>query len=556
MTAGILSDATPVFLLSPWKPILTCALFVAWAWLVSTFIEKDARSVRLNSVMWNGIHISSACVALIVMIFGQIFYVAFPIAIVILLAPILVYWKVRNEAVEDEHKFHLGADTIKSALERRKRTRATRQVTMAIDGKNGTVEVPSKEEPSFEIYIAAEEIILDAINHRASLLELNLTSKGCQGVYLVDGIPSAQELLPPDIGAKVISFLKQAAGVDPSDVRRRQTGAFSVTGDFADTHIDLTASGSTSSHTIRLEFDRSERARRSWETIGLLQKQRDLLDQLKQENGRHGIVLIGGGQQSGITTTGYAILSQHDSYLCNIVTLEREVIAILEGITHHSLGDLDGDYTEQLQTIIRRDPEVILAADLRDAEAAKIAVKPGNDGPLIFITMAADSMSELISKWAGLVADPRLSFNSLKAVVFQRLVRRLCENCRAPYKPTPDLAKQGLPIDTVELLYRQGGQVELKNKIVPCHICNGSGYLGQVGVFETMFLDSDTRKHLIAGDLRAAMAQSRRNKGLIRLQESAWQKVAAGETSLEEFGRVNKKKNSTKKTTKQTSSTT
>jgi type II secretory ATPase GspE/PulE/Tfp pilus assembly ATPase PilB-like protein len=77
-----------------------------------------------------------------------------------------------------------------------------------------------------------------------------------------------------------------------------------------------------------------------------------------------------------------------------------------------------------------------------------------------------------------------------------------------------------------------------------------------VGVFETMFLDSDTRKHLIAGDLRAAMAQSRRNKGLIRLQESAWQKVAAGETSLEEFGRVNKKKNSTKKTTKQTSSTT
>ena len=78
--------------------------------------------------------------------------------------------------------------------------------------------------------------------------------------------------------------------------------------------------------------------------------------------------------------------------------------------------------------------------------------------------------------------------------------------------------------------------------------------MGQIGVFETMFLDSETRKNLIAGDLRAAMAQSLRTKGLIRLQESAWQKVADGETSIEEFARVNKKKKSSKKTSKQTSS--
>ena len=178
-------------------------------------------------------------------------------------------------------------------------------------------------------------------------------------------------------------------------MRRRQTGTFSVSGDVADTHVDLTASGSTSSHTIRLEFDRKERVLRSWETIGLLPKQRELLDQLKQEDKRHGIVLIGGGLQSGITTTGYAILSQHDAYLCNIVTLEREVYATLEGITHHTLGDIGGDYTAHLQTIIRRDPEVILAADLQDPESAKIAVKTAMDGPLIFITMAADSMTEL-----------------------------------------------------------------------------------------------------------------------------------------------------------------
>ena len=183
-------------------------------------------------------------------------------------------------------------------------------------------------------------------------------------------------------------------------------------------------------------------------------------------------------------------------------------------------------------------------------EAAKNAAKPGNEGPLIIISMKATSMPELISCWAGYVADPRKSFDALQAVVYQKLVRKLCENCRVAYKPSQDLAKQGLPIDTVEQLYRKGGQVELKNKIVTCPICNGSGYMGQVGVFETMFLDSDTRKHLIAGDLKAAMSHAKRNKRYIRLQEAAWYKVAAGETSLEEFGRVSKKKAAKKKMTR------
>ncbi|MEE2912530.1 MAG: ATPase, T2SS/T4P/T4SS family [Planctomycetota bacterium] len=555
MTRAILCDATPVFLLSPWKPVLVFAVFVAWAWLVSKHLEKDARAAHLNSKIWNGVHIAAACIALAIIIFVPIFYIAYPIAIAVLLGPVLMYWKIRNEAVTEEYKFHLGTDTIKAALADRKKSRASRQVNMAIEGNNGlTVEVPHKEDPSFDIYVAAEELISDAINHRASLLELKLTSKGCQGVRLVDGIATQKEPLSPDLGAKVFAFLKEAAGTDPKDVRRRQTGTFNVSGDVPDTHIDLTASGSTSSHTIRLDFDRKERVLRSWETIGLLPKQRELFDQLKQEDKRHGIVLIGGGKQSGITTTGYAILSQHDSYLCNIVTLEREVYATLEGITHHTLGDISGDYAAHLQTLIRRDPEVILAADLQDSEAAKIAVKTGTDGPLLFITMPADSTSELLSKWAGHVSDPRQSFSNLKAVAFQRLVRRLCDNCRAPYKPTPDLKKQGLPVDSVEQLYRKGGQVEIKNKIVTCPVCEGSGYLGQVGVFETMFLDSDTRKNLIAGDLRAAMAQSRRNKGMIRLQEAAWEKVADGTTSIEEFARVNKKKKSSKKSPKQTSS--
>ncbi len=547
MFTGMLSEATPVFLLSPWKPIFIFAAFIGWGWIISTHLEKDARSLHLNADKWNGFFIGCAFIALAIMLFGVNFYIAFPVGTFVLLIPVLAYWKVRNAEVPEAMQFHLGLDSIKNSLESRKTAKANRQVSISFESKAGTITVPQKEDPQIETYLLADEIIATAFDNRATRIELQLTTKGCQGVYFVDGISEKLETLSPDQGAKVIAFFKEAASTDSNDVRRKQTGKFEISGKSGNAHIDLTASGSSSIHNIRMDFNRRESVLRDWNSLGLLEKQRELLNELTQVDRRHGIVLLGGEKQSGVTTTSYAILSQHDSYLSNIVTLEREVIAGLEGITHNADGEIDGEYATQLQTIIRRDPEVILATDVQDQEVAKIAVKPGIEGPLIYLSMPASSLKDLVSKWAGMVADPKKSFEGLQAIVFQKLARRLCENCRVAFKPSPDLAKQGLPIDTVEQLYRKGGQIEFKNKVIQCPVCKGTGYMGQVGIFATMFLDHDSRKHLFAGDLKAAMAHARRNKKLVRLQESAWQKVAAGETSLEEFGRVNKTKSKAKK---------
>lgn len=545
----MLSDASPVLLLSPWKPVFILFTFIAWGWMFSTHLDKDVRAVHLNAGKWNAIQMSCGAIALCIMLFGGMFYITYPIGLAIMITPILMYWKVRNEEVSEEYKFYIGADTIKASLAVRRAKKTRKQVTVQFDGAKGRVDIPEKEDASFEIYAATEEIISEALSNRATRLELQLTSKGCKIAYLSDGVPTLLDPISAGLGAKVIAFLKETAGTDPKDFRRKLVGSFEVSGGIPKARIDLTTSGSSHVNVLQLDFDREARVNMPWDALGLLPSQRDLFDQLKQEKRRHGIVLIGGNTQSGVTTTGYSILSQHDSYLCNIVTLEQEVFTTLEGITHHAAGDSDQDYTSQLQSIIRRDPEVILAADLKDEDAAKMAAKPGRDGPLIFISMSASSMKELVSKWATMVADPRQAFGALQAVVHQKLVRKLCENCRVPYQPSADLAKQGLPIDTVEQLYRQGGQVEHKNKVIECPICSGSGYLGQIGVFETMFLDNDTRKHLIAGDLKAAMAHARRNKCLTRLHEAAWLKVADGQTSIEEFGRVSSKKKSAKKKT-------
>ena len=196
MSIHFLLDDSTVFLLSPWKPVLIFIAFIAWGWLFSTHLDKDAQKVRLNVMKWNGIQMTCGAVALFIMYFGGVFYIAYPIGLVVMVAPILLYWKVRNEEVPEEREFNIKAETFKKAFERRKTAKAQGQVSIYFDGKNGRTEIPAKDTPAFEIYSTADEIIKEAITNRSNRLELQLSSKECRVAYLVDGFPTHLASLP------------------------------------------------------------------------------------------------------------------------------------------------------------------------------------------------------------------------------------------------------------------------------------------------------------------------------------------------------------------------
>ncbi len=547
---SLLAEFTPVYFMSPWKPFLVVAVFIAWAWLVGTKLDKDATKFHIDPIKWNSYQLGGAGVALAAMLFIPNFYLSFPIGSVILFTTTFIYWKYRNAEVPESEQFQFGTDGLRKRAEQRKAMKAGRLVTLKFDGSNGEIAVPNKTDEKLLAYLDAETLLSSALGNRATRLEIKLDSKGCQGIYLVDGIPSKTEVLSPKDGVAAVGFLKELAGTDPTDVRKKQHGTFTVIHEGGRTPVDLTASGSTGSHSLKIEFDRKKRIRIPLDSTGLLPKQTEALNVYQQDEHRHGVILVGSAKQQGLTTTCYSLVHSHDSYLNNILALERENIATLEGVTHQLVGEDGGNYATNLQTVLRRDPEIILSADMDDAASASLAAKSGIDGPLIFVGMNANSFRDLVSKWASLVGDPREAFNSLQAVTYQRLVRKVCENCRVAYTPSEDLAKQGLPIKEVEQLYRAGGQLQVKNKVVECPVCKGCGYLGQIGVFETMFLTKDIRKQLIAGDLKAAMALARREHKLVRLQDAGWAKVAAGVTTLEEFGRVSKSGQTKKKAKK------
>lgn len=529
------------FLVSFWKPLLILLPFIPWAWLISSVLDKDAKYHYLNARMWNGIHLATGAAALATMIFIPIFFVGFPVGLLVLSSSLVVYWQVRDRQVPEDAQFSLSSFRLSEKLEARRAAKASRHAVLRfIDAKDKERPVPQEDNPLRPVHLAAEDIIVPSIEARATRIDLVLTAKGTVVYHTIDGVRSKRQPLPADVGAKIFDYIKDIAGMDTSDRRREQVGVCEVVAPTGRVKTNVTTAGSSAAQQLRLEFNRQERLIKPFDALGLLPSQLQSLRELEVPENRHGIVLLGAPQGHGLSTLGYSFLNRHDAYTSNIKTLEAEVEAELDGVDHAKWdpSSTTADFATSLQSILRRDPDIVLIAQPRDSESAVVASQPGIEGPLIYVPQRASSIEEQVADWVKRVGDVKQATRALRAVVNGRLVRTLCPNCRQAYQPAAEqLKKLNLSPDRVKQLYRKGGKVQVKNRIEECPVCQGSGYLNQTGIFEVMMVDDDVRRLLMAGDLKGARAHARRNK-MIYLHEAAMQKVLTGETSLEELVRV------------------
>lgn len=537
----LLADATTAFLMNPVKPILLVLTFAPWAWLVSSRLEKDARYFHLNSTGWNSAFLAGGFLALLVFLFVPIFWIGWPAAILILLAPILIYWKVRNAAVPEKHRFSFSDMSMSDRMEAKRQAKAARDVVLTFfTHEKVKVPVPSKEEPAFMTHLAAEELLGPAMESRASSVELAVNRQGAASGRTVDGIRYKQDTLAVEDAMKVVDFVKDLAGMDVSDRRRRQRGTFRVSGPSGQPEMTVTTAGSSNGLNLRVEIDRPKQLSRPFDLLGMLPVQVKRFDPLLEEDTRHGIVLVGAPAGQGLRTSIYSLMSRHDAYTSNIKSFERDIELRLDGVDHVEFeeGPEAPPYAEQLRSILRRDPDIVQCGFVQDKETAEVCIGPGMEGPLLYVPMRASSIGEMIQQWVKLVGDHKEAAKSLQVVSNQRLLRTLCPRCRQAYAPPAEqLAKLGIPGDKVQQLFRPGGQIMEKNKPEPCPVCRGTGYLGQTAVFEVLKLDRDMRKMLSTGDLKGVLAHARRNK-MVKMQEAALAKVVAGDTSLEEVARI------------------
>jgi len=538
-------------LLSWWKAVVLLLPFLPWAWLVSSVYDKHAKRFRLKDKAWNlgqmGLGLGAAVlgfgVPAAVGLAGIVgFLTSLAIILVLLGAGVAAYPIVANkdERVPESHKVRI--DFSEWAESRKSKAQAKRAGTaaLAITGPDKSVlEVPDKETPEYETRIEAERVVISARERRAA--RLDLAPSGKEGAYAtvltIDGIRQAGETIAAQDAGKIIDVWKQAAGLDLQDRRRRQTADVRIAHGPDSFVARLVTLGGRGGVKLSMVFDPAKQVRRKAADLGLLDSQLEELREVVADG--QGVVLLSAPAGHGRTTTLYSVLKMHDAYTSNVQTVELEIQDALEGIRQNVFDPTaEGtDHATLVRSVLRRDPQVVGVAEA-DAPTMQQVARGDQERTRTYVSLKADGALVAIQKWVQGVGDADQAGACLHGVLSGKVLRKLCEPCKVAYQPSPDmLRKLGLPKDKVSQLFKKGGQIMVKDKPTVCPVCQGSGYMGQTGVFEVYRLGSDERELISQGNLQGLRAQLRQRQ-LPGIQQAALRKAVEGVTSVEEVVRI------------------
>jgi type II secretory ATPase GspE/PulE/Tfp pilus assembly ATPase PilB-like protein len=539
-------------LVSVWKPILLFAPFIAWAWVIATHLDKHAQRFFLGAEKWNAIHIIMGAAALALVLFiplGGIagFAGAFVGSIIILGVDILIYVSIANkdERVPETGRLSLDMSDVAEKREAKKQAKQLGSSELLIVGADKMkVMPPSKESPDLAVRIAAEQIVIKAIELRASQVDILPASESAYAAsMLIDGVRQKGDAIAAGDAIKIIDFWKKCAKLDVEDRRRKLTGKVSVSWGEGTTSTDvkISTSGTKGGMRMTMIFNPSQAVRRKPKELGLLDPQLKLLKEWAQLGPKAGgVVLVAGQPDGGRTTTLYSLLKLHDAYTSNIQTIEFEMEDAIEGVKQ-IIWDASAegpDFATTVRSSLRRDPDIVGICELQDVETAKNVANADLERTRVYLSLKADDALTAIQTYIKAVGDPKLAAQGLRGVVAHKLVRKLCENCKVPYQPSGDmLRKLGLPADKVGELFKKGGQVLVRNKPEQCTLCNGLGYLGQTGVFAVYEIGDEERALIAEGNLQG-LRSALRKSGLPSIQQSALRKAVEGVTSIEEVTRI------------------
>jgi type II secretory ATPase GspE/PulE/Tfp pilus assembly ATPase PilB-like protein len=561
MTLGLLPTlmfkptlAEAATLVSWWKPLLLVAPMVPWGMICSKQFDKFMAMFHLSREKWNLINLvwgtSAFFIALLLPInAGWGIFVSFVLLCALLAANIYtcLYAINKDDRVPKGKELKLFDNTAaKQAAAKKSAAKniASSELVLRMPDKQA-VPVPTKDSPELPVRVAAEALYIKALDQRASQVDLVpgpavAGQPGYVTTYFIDSVKQQGDSIPAADAVKIIDVWKTATKLDLNDRRKRLVGDCRVEKGTDNRPVRVVTMGTTAGQRLTLLIDPEKQVTRKFPDLGLSEPQSTELEALIAEG--KGVVLLAAPPDQGRTTTMYSIVRKHDAYTSNVQTVEMEIQASLEGSRQNKFeaGQADGpEYSTMVRSILRRDPDVVAVAELPDANTAKEIAKADPERTRIYLSISSDSALAAIQGYVQAVGDAEVAAKSLHGVVAQRLIRRLCGNCKQGYQPSPDMLKKlGLPADKVPQLFKKGGQVLMKNnKMETCPGCNGIGYYGAEGVFEVYMLTDAARAAIKAKDFNALKAELRK-KQLPSIQQVALKKAVDGITSVEEVMRI------------------
>jgi type II secretion system protein E len=439
-----------------------------------------------------------------------------------------------SEAVRRLIKKYLGvgAETVDGliALQRQQSGDIEMLEDIDVDGSED-----AEEAQQASVVRLVNEILSEAIEARASDIHIEAQENGIKIRYRIDGILQRQPT-PPEMNqfrAAITSRLKIMAKLNIAEKRVPQDGRIKlrVSGREVDIRVSIIPMLHGESVVMRV-LDKSN-LQFSLRGIGMSE---DVYKKFqKLINLPHGIVLVTGPTGSGKTTTLYSALNEIKSEDTKIITTEDPIEYQLEGINqiqvHHKVGLT---FAACLRSILRHDPDVVLVGEIRDLETAENATQASLTGHLVFSTLHTNDAAGAFMRLCDMGVEPFLVASTVEGVMAQRLVRKLCPECREEYKPGQEELPEDFPIDS-----RLDPDLRLF-KPRGCEKCRGTGFRGRIGIYELLVTNEEIRQLATQKVSSQLIKQAAINAGMQTLRADGWRKVLDGITTVDEVLRVSK----------------
>lgn len=352
-------------------------------------------------------------------------------------------------------------------------------------------------------------LLLDAIQQRSSDLHLQPFEESMIVRMRIDGVLTEIKRIPKSIQEEVISRLKVAGQMNIAEKRLPQDGRATVC--VGQRVIDLRLASMPTSYGERMVVRLLDKSARLYELAEIGMDPHTLKRFHEIIHAEHGLILVTGPTGSGKSTTLYAALQELDTDTRNAVTLEDPIEYQLDGISQTQINTKKGmTFASGLRSVLRQDPDIIMLGEIRDQETAVMAVQSALTGHLVFSTLHTNDAASAVTRMLDLGIEPYLVSSSVLAVMAQRLVRRVCQECGGGVKSPP----------------------------TSCQNCRGTGYRGREGIYELLVID-DSIRNLIQDRAHAAeIRDAGVGRGMRLLRDCGMEKVEAGKTTIEEIDRV------------------
>ena len=394
----------------------------------------------------------------------------------------------------------------------------------------------SINEGTSQVVRLVHSTLYDAHKSQASDIHLEMTTGALSIKYRIDGVLTSIGVMQgADLAEQVISRIKVMSELDIAERRVPQDGRFKIAiqGREIDFRVSIMPSIYGEDAVLRI-LDRQALSDHieglTLNQLGFNQAAIASIRRLSSEP--YGMLLVTGPTGSGKTTTLYAAISEVNKGSDKIITIEDPIEYQLPGVLQIPVNEKKGlTFARGLRSILRHDPDKIMVGEIRDSETAQIAIQAALTGHLVFTTVHANNVFDVIGRFSHMGVDPYSFVSALNGIAAQRLVRLLCPHCSIDERPDDAvIAESGIPADAT-------GQFRFRNG-KGCGQCRGSGYRGRNAIAEILILNDEIRELIVAQEPIRRIKEAAKNNGTRFLREAALDMVKQGLTSLEEANRV------------------